>query len=120
ARRQLQPVAHAPHRLDARGRDLRSRELLADLLHVDVDRAGVTRKVVAPDQIQQLAALKTPAGMTRQQRQEVELLWPELDSSAALTHLMALEVDFELARPDQLGLVGLEASPTQQRLGTRH
>ncbi len=33
---------------------------------------------------------------------------------------MPLEVDFELARPDELGLVRLQASPSQEGLGTRH
>src|ERR1700694_6353062 len=120
ARRQLQPVADAPNRLDARVGDPRGGELLADLLNMDVHCPCVARKVVTPYQVQQLAALEHATGMPRQEREEVELLRPELYARGALADLVPLEVDFEPARPDQLGLVRLEPSSAQQRLGARH
>src|ERR1700687_2412322 len=120
ARRQLQPVADAPNRLDARVGDPRGGELLAEPPDIVVPCPCVARKVVTPSQVKQLAALEHATGMPRQEREEVELLRPELYARGALADLVPLEVDFEPARPDQLGLVRLEASSAQQRLCARH
>src|ERR1700687_2702038 len=120
APRDSQPVADPPSRLDARVGDPRGGELLADLLNMDVHCPCVARKVVTPYQVQQLAALEHATGMPRQEREEVELLRPELYARGALADLVPLEVDFEPARPDQLGLVRLEASSAPQRPCARH
>ena len=81
-----------------------------------VNRARVARKVVAPDEVEQLAALEYAAGMPRQERKQVELLWPQLDALGAKPHLMPLDVHLELPGAHELWLVGLGPRASQQRL----
>src|SRR5438034_9958637 len=61
-------VADAPHRHDRR----RLAELTAQLAHVDVHRAGVSREGVPPDTLEQLVAREHEAAMVEQFPEEVE------------------------------------------------
>src|SRR5439155_3911092 len=105
--RHLKPVADAPHSLDFRVADSACGQLLPQLLHVDVHCARVTGEVIAPDQVEQLAALVDAPWMARQQGEQVELLRPQLDPGGTLADLMALEVDLQPAGPNEPRLVGL-------------
>ena len=66
------------------------RQLLAKLLDVHVDGSGVARKVIAPDQVEELAALKDATWMSREQCQQVELLRTELNPSLAVAARISL------------------------------
>src|SRR5438132_772262 len=78
ARAYLQLVSDSPDRLNRWIGNAAAGKLVPELLDVHVDGAGVSGEVVTPDQIQQLAALEDPARVPGEQRQEVELLRPEL------------------------------------------
>src|SRR5207245_7598140 len=110
---------HSPYRLDAWLPDTRRREFLPQLLHMHVHRARVSRKVVAPHEVEQLAALKDTAGVARQQGQQVELLGSELNLGELVPDLVALEVHLQLAGADQLRRVRLDTRPPQEGFGSR-
>ena len=57
--------------------------------------------------------------MSRQQRQQVEFLGPQVHSFGAVSHLVTVDVDLELARADELGLVRFSACAAQESLRTR-
>src|SRR6266550_2544223 len=119
APRQLEPVADAPHGLDARVLDFSRGELLANLLHVHVDGSRVSGEVVAPHEVEQLAPLEHAAWMPGQQREQVELLRTKLHLRRAVTDLVALQIDLELARAYELWLVRLDLRPSQQSFSPR-
>ena len=78
-----------------------------------VDRPRVAGKVISPHQVEQLTALKPAAGVPCEQRNQVEVVGPELDAILAISHPVALEVDLELGSADQLGLVGFDLGAAQ-------
>src|SRR5438309_4353167 len=65
----VEPVADAPHGGDGH----RVAQLLADLGHVDVDRAGVAVPAVAPDAVEDLLAGQGPPAVLGQVPEEFEL-----------------------------------------------
>src|SRR3989442_15393989 len=84
---------------------------------MDVHSPCVTGKVVAPDQVEQLAPLEDAAGVARQEREQVELLGPELNLRLTVPNLVTLEVDLELAGANELRRIRLDACAPQQRFG---
>ena len=49
--------------------------------HVDVDRAGATEVVVAPDLLEQLRAGEDPARVLREELEQLELLEREVEGA---------------------------------------
>src|SRR4051812_38991645 len=110
-------VADAPHGDDRR----RVTELPSQLADMDVDRAGVTRKRVAPHALEQLVACQHEAAMIEQLPEQVEFFRRELDLLFADTHLAATGVDVEVAVLDRLGLevAAVRRRTAQDRLHAR-
>src|SRR2546423_6694117 len=110
-------VADSPHGHDRRG----LAELAAQLPHVDVHGAGVARKGVAPDALEQLVARQDEAAVVEQLPEEVELLRGELHLLGPHLDLPAAGVDHEVAVPEDgaLRFLPLGRGSAEDRLHAR-
>src|SRR6187455_1071112 len=76
-------------------------DLVAQMAHVDVDGLLVlVEGLVVAQELEQLAARVHPTGTRRQVAQDLELGWSEADPPVATLDATPLEVDEEVAMPD--------------------
>src|SRR2546425_1799612 len=87
------PIAEAGYRLQRDPAVSPTLELAPQPLHVGVYRMVVDLGQIAPDLVQQLGTGEDPAGVGRQQGQQVELGQRELDLALPHPHSAALAVD---------------------------
>src|SRR4030081_237404 len=89
----VEPIADAAHRVDP-ARPLRVvAELLAQGLHMGVDGARVTGKVVAPHACEELLAPEYLSRMGHEEREEIELFWLERDLTTVERHTVTARVE---------------------------
>ena len=103
---EIQPVADAAHgdkthRLIGIGLELR-----AEPGDVDVDRPRIARVIGAPDAIEQLPTRVDATRMRGQQRQQAQLLGPEVECIAVAAELVRGEVQDEPVPEGDEGLRG--------------
>src|SRR5512141_1753008 len=93
-------------------------ELSAQLSHVDVHRASVTSKGVAPDALEQLVTREHETAMVEQLPEEIEFLRRQLHFLVADLHLSAPRVDGQVAvaKNGALGLTALRRRAPEDRL----
>ncbi len=84
-------------------------QLGAKVLHVAVDGALVTLKVVAEHLLDQLHAVVDAAGVTGKRGEQLELGGRQVDFLALDQHLVARDVNDQIAKVEHLngGLIGL-------------
>src|SRR5439155_12124301 len=98
-------VAEPAHRLDQARAAWLGLDLLAQPADVDVHRARVAGRAVAPDALQQVVAREGAARVLGQEDQQVVLLGPEREHLAAAARLVALQVYLDLAEAQHGGPV---------------
>src|SRR5258708_4213983 len=100
SRRRDELVPDPPDRLDLRARPV---QLVAQLLHVDVDRARLAGVGEAPHVLEQLVARQDDAGLPAERLEELEFLCPQRDRASVDGHLVPRGVEQEVADGQRLG-----------------
>src|SRR5437763_434121 len=112
----VQPVAESPDSGDGH----RRAQFLADLGHVDVNRAGVAVPAVAPHAVEDLLAGQGPPVVLGQVAEQLELLAGQVADLPVGPHLPPPEVDGGAADLDHLKGGGRGLRPPQDRLHPGH
>src|ERR1700722_3637808 len=99
-----EPVADVPHGADERL--VLGAELGPQPPDVDVHRPGAAEVVIAPDLLQEVRPGEYPAGVLREELQQLELLEGEVEHPAAQPRRVGGLVDGQVAGPDLVGRGG--------------
>src|SRR5437867_6518571 len=93
-------------------------ELGAQAPHVDIDRAGASVEVVAPDLAEQPGTRIDPPGVLRQEPEQLELLQRQVERPSARGHAKGLGVDRERAQPHHGAVSGAGTAPEHRQAHT--
>src|SRR3954447_18265587 len=117
-----EPVAEPAHRKEMFGLVRITFDLLADTLHVHVERLGVADVVVTPDPLDKELPGEQAARRPKERLEQLELLRRERDRGALDDHLVAVDVHPDrAAHEDVVGGHRLrEVRPAQMRSDPRH